>query len=146
MKKYDEISSTERLLELIRDNNKSDYKTSVADSQGRFGHRFKNLLNIPLRFRKTISVGVDLGHDDLKMIKIHRVSDHKFRLLGFVRIPYDPDITMESPHFYQFLKPILVDFCGYSKNIDILIARINIKIVLLVRYSSCCRRRSAAVA
>ena len=119
MTKYDEISSTERLLELIRDNNKSDYKPSVADSQRAFGHRLKNLLSISLRFRKAISVGVDLGHDDLKMIKIHRVSDHKFRMIGFVRIPFDPDISMESPKFHQFLKPILANFCGYSKITEI---------------------------
>ena len=118
MTKYDEISSTERLLELIRDNKKSDYKPSIADRQGAFSQQVKNLLNIPLRFRKAISVGIDLGHDDLKMIKIRRVSDHKFRMLDFVRIPYDPDISRESPKFPQFLKPILINFCGHSKNIE----------------------------
>jgi Tfp pilus assembly PilM family ATPase len=117
--KYDEISSTERLLELIRENDKSDYKSSIADPRGTFGHRVKNLLNIPLRFQKAISVGIDLGHDDLKMIKIRRVSDYKFRLLDFDRIPFDPDISRESPKFHQFLKPILINFCGHSKNIEI---------------------------
>ncbi|MGD9136051.1 MAG: hypothetical protein PVH42_04790, partial [Desulfobacterales bacterium] len=68
MTKYDEISSTERLLELIRDNKKSDFKPSIADSRGAFSQQVKNLLNIPLRLRKAISVGIDLGHDDLKMI------------------------------------------------------------------------------
>jgi type IV pilus assembly protein PilM len=64
-------------------------------------------------------VGVDLGHDDLKMIKIHRISDHKFKLFEFARIPYDPDISPENPQFHQFLKPILANFCGHSKNIEI---------------------------
>ncbi len=58
---------------------------------------------------------MDLGHDDLKMIKIHRVSDHKFKLFEFARISFDPDISRESPQFHQFLKPILADFCGNSK-------------------------------
>ena len=119
MTKYDEISSTERLLELIRDNKKSDYKPSTADPQGTVSQHLRNLLNIPLRFRKAISIGIDLGHDDLKMIKIRRVSDHKFRMLDFVRFPYDPDISRESPKFHQFLKPILINFCGHSKNIKI---------------------------
>jgi type IV pilus assembly protein PilM len=117
--KHDEISSTERLLELIRDNNNSDIISSKADSQRDISHRLKNLFSIPLIFRKVISVGVDLGHDDLKIVKIQRISDHKFKLLEFARIPFDPDITRESPQFYQFLKPILINFCGHLKNIEI---------------------------
>jgi Tfp pilus assembly PilM family ATPase len=117
--KYDEISSTERLLDLIRDDNKSEYIPPNAGSQRAIGHRLKNLLSIPVTFRKVISVGVDLGHDDLKIIKIHRVSDRKFKLFEFARIPYDPDIARESPQFHQFLKPILADFCGNSKNVEI---------------------------
>jgi hypothetical protein len=62
---------------------------------------------------------VDLGHDDLKMIKIHRVSDHKFKMLEFARIPFDPDIPRESPQFHQFLKPISANFCGHQKNAEI---------------------------
>jgi len=117
--KYDEISSTERLLDLIRDDNKSEYIPPNAGPQRAIGHRLKNLLSIPVTFRKVISVGVDLGHDDLKIIKIHRVSDRKFKLFEFARIPYDPDIARESPQFHQFLKPILADFCGNSKNVEI---------------------------
>ena len=119
MAKYDEISSTERLLDLIRDDHKSEYTPPQADSQHTIGHRLKNLLSIPVTFRKVISVGVDLGHDDLKLVKIHRVSDHKFKMFEFARIPYDPDISRESSQFHQFLKPILTDFCGLSKNIEI---------------------------
>jgi Tfp pilus assembly PilM family ATPase len=64
-------------------------------------------------------VGVDLGHDDLKMIKIQRISDHKFKMLEFVRIPFEPDFSRESPRFHQFLKPILTNFCGYLKTVEI---------------------------
>jgi type IV pilus assembly protein PilM len=117
--KYDEISSTERLLDLIRDDNKSENTLSNAGSQRAIGPRLKSLLNVPVTFRKVISVGVDIGHDDLKMIKIHRVSDHKFRMLEFARIPFDPSISRESPQFHQFLKPILANFCGHSKNVEI---------------------------
>lgn len=62
---------------------------------------------------------MDLGHDDLKFIKIQRVSDQKFNLLDFARIPFDPDISRQSPQFREFLKPILAGFCGHSKNIEI---------------------------
>jgi len=110
--KYDEISSTERLLDLIRDDNKSEPTPSTAASQRAVGHRLKNLISFPVSFRKVISVGVDLGHDDLIMIKIHRVSDRKFKMFEFARIPFDPEISRESPQFYQFLRPILANFCA----------------------------------
>jgi type IV pilus assembly protein PilM len=117
--KYDEISSTERLLDLIRDDNKSGYSPTNTDSQRAIGHRLKNLLSIPVTFKKVISVGLDLGHDDLKIIKIQRVSDHKIKMLEFARIPFDPDISRESPQFHQFLKPILANFCGHSNSAEI---------------------------
>ncbi len=119
MAKYDEISSTERLLDLIRDDNKPGPTPSTAASQRAVGHRLKNLISFPVSFRKVISVGIDLGHDDLKMIKIHRVSDRKFKMFEFVRIPFDPEISRESPQFHQFLKPILANFCAHSKNVEI---------------------------
>ena len=72
-----------------------------------------------MSFRKVTSVGIDLGHDDLKMIKIHRVSDRKFKIFEFVRIPFNPEISRESSQFYQFLKPILTNFCAQSKNFEI---------------------------
>ena len=119
MAKYDEISSTERLLDLIRDDNKSEHSPSNTSSQGAIGHRLKKLLSIPVTFKKVISVGLDLGHDDLKIIKIQRVSEYKFKMLEFDRIPFDPDISRESPQFHQFLKPILTNFCGHPNSAEI---------------------------
>ena len=119
MAKYDEISSTERLLDLIRSDKKPEYTASVPEAPRSSGDRLANLFSIPVSFRKVISVGVDLGHDDLKMIKIQHVSDQKFKLLQFARIPFDPDISRGSTQFHQFLKPHLSKFCGHPKNIDI---------------------------
>jgi Tfp pilus assembly PilM family ATPase len=117
--KRDEISSTQRLLDLIRDDGKAEHAVTDRRSQKSIGHRLKGIINNPVSFRKTISVGVDLGHDDLKMVKIHRISDQKFEMLDYARIPFDPDIPRESPQFHQFLRPILANFCANSKNVEI---------------------------
>jgi type IV pilus assembly protein PilM len=117
--KHDEISSTQRLLDLIRDDDKTDYTVADRRSQKSIGDRLKGIINNPVSFRKTISVGVDLGHDDLKMVKIHRISDQKFEMLEYARIPFDPDVPRESSQFYQFLRPVLADFCANSKNVEI---------------------------
>ncbi|CAB1061472.1 hypothetical protein D1BOALGB6SA_6245 [Olavius sp. associated proteobacterium Delta 1] len=119
MTKPDEISSTERLLDLIRDDGKEEQTASDQSSQKSIGTRLRGIFRNPVSFKKSISVGVDLGHDDLKLIKIHRISDQKFEMLQYARVPFESDITRESPEFYQFLRPVLANFCGSSRNQDI---------------------------
>lgn len=119
MAKRDEISSTQRLLDLIRDDGTPEDFVPDRRAQKSIGHRIKGIINNPVSFRKTISVGVDLGHDDLKMVKIHRISDQKFEMLEYARIPFDPDIPRESPQLHQFLRPVLANFCANSKSVEI---------------------------
>ncbi|MBT8371033.1 MAG: pilus assembly protein PilM, partial [Deltaproteobacteria bacterium] len=119
MAKRDEVSSTERLLDLIRDEDQSEPSATYPGSRKSIGNRLKNFFNNPVSFKKAISVGVDLGHDDMKMVKISRIADKKFEILDFARVPFDPDITRENPQFYQFLRPVLADFCGMSKSMEI---------------------------
>lgn len=116
MTKRDEISSTERLLDLIRDDSREEFTASGQSPQPSIGHRLQGIFRNPVSFKKSISVGVDLGHDDLKLIKIHRISDQKYEMLEYARVPFDSDINRESPQFHQFLRPILANFCGSSKN------------------------------
>ena len=119
MTKRDEISSTERLLDLIRDDSEEAPAGPDQSAHKSIGPRLKSVIRNPVSFKKSVSVGIDLGHDDLKLIKIHRVSDQKYEILEYARIPFDPDISRESPQFHQFLRPVLVNFCGDSKNPDI---------------------------
>jgi type IV pilus assembly protein PilM len=117
--KHDDISSTEKLLELIRSDNQKAYDDSDAETQRSGLGRLKSVFRNPIPFRKATTVGVDLGHDDLKMVKVHRISDTKFEMLDYTRVPFDPDIPRESEEFHQFLRPVLADFCGRAKNVDL---------------------------
>ena len=72
-----------------------------------------------ISFRKTTTVGVDLGHDDIKLVKINRISDQKYELLEYERIPFDEDLDRQSPQFPQFLRTVLTDFCGKTKNVEL---------------------------
>jgi len=114
--KRDEISSTERLLDLIRNGGKEGDTAFDPSSQKSIGPRLMGLFRNSVSFKKSISVGVDLGHDDLKLIKIHRISDQKVEMLEYARVPFESDITRKSPEFYQFLRPVLTNFCGSSTN------------------------------
>jgi type IV pilus assembly protein PilM len=117
--KRDEISSTERLLDLIRDSGKEADTAFDPSSQKSIGSRLMGIFRNPVSFKKSISVGVDLGHTDLKLIKVLRISDQKFEMLEYARFPFESDVTRDSPDFYQFLRPILADFCGSSENPDL---------------------------
>jgi len=114
--KRDALSSTERLLDLIRDDRKAEsIALAPAGSEKSFGRRFKKIFNNPVSFKKAISVGVDIGYDDLKLVKINRLSDQKFELLDYTRIPFDPEIPRDSSAFPQFLKQHLARFCDHVK-------------------------------
>jgi len=117
--KQDEISSTEKLLELIRSNNSKAYDEDEEDGKRSGLGRLKSAFRNPIPFRKATTIGLDLGYDDLKMIKIYRISDHKFEMLDYIRVPFGGDITRESEEFHQFLKSAIADFAGRAKNIEI---------------------------
>ena len=116
MAKQDELSSTERLLELIRDSD-AENKPGQAEKPG--GRRWRSLLDSSFTLtRGNLTVGVDLGREDLKLVKVRRVSDRKADLLEYARVPYDPEIPKDHPGFPQFLGSALLKFCGPSKGME----------------------------
>lgn len=118
MAKQDEISSTERLLDLIRSESEEGFADSDLSSQKPRSRR-RSFLRNPVSFKRNITVGVDIGYDDLKLVKIKRVSENTYELLEYARVPFDPEIPRESPKFHSFLRPTLAEFCGSSKSMDI---------------------------
>ena len=118
MAKQDEISSTERLLELIRTDSEIELEDSGEPSQKLSG-RLKSLVRRSISFKKNIAVGVDIGYDDLKLVKVRCVSERGYEMLEYARIPFDPEIPRENPEFHQFLRPTLAEFCGPDRSADI---------------------------
>jgi len=116
--KQDEISSTERLLELIRTEDQIKLEDVDDLSQKRSGG-LKSLVRTSISFKKNIAVGVDIGYDDLKLVKVRRISDRNYEMLEYARVPFDPEIPRENPDFYLFLRPTLAEFCGADRNADI---------------------------
>ena len=118
MAKQDELSSTERLLELIRDS-EAESQITISGEKPK-GQRWRTLLDSSFSLtRGNLTVGVDLGRDDLKLVKVKRISDRKVELLEFTRVAFDPEITRDHPNFPQFLRSALLKFCGPSKAIEL---------------------------
>ena len=118
MARQDEISSTERLLELIRTEDKIELDDADELSRKSSG-RLKSLARPSFSFKKNITVGVDIGNDDLKLVKVRCVSDRNYEMLEYARVPFDTEFPRESPDFYQFLRPTLMEFCGSHRNADV---------------------------
>ena len=104
---------------MIRDDSDAAQESPSAQASQSGISRLKSLFSNPISFRKAVTVGVDLGHDDLKLVKIHRITENKYEMLDYARVAFDPDIPRDSAEFHQFLQPVLADFCDRSKNIDL---------------------------
>jgi len=117
--KYDEISSTERLLDLIRgkkdkalDSLKHIYPPSSPGAQ-------KPLLPKVFPAKKNITIGVDIDRADLKLVAISWSSGKEPELLDYIKLPFEPDISKNSKLFPRFLQSALTGFYGDSKKVEI---------------------------
>ncbi|MFZ0610933.1 MAG: hypothetical protein WAM73_01700 [Desulfobacterales bacterium] len=118
MAKKDEISSTEKLLDLIRRPGEAAATAEPPTSppmSTRIGSGLKNTVSI----KKATTVGVDIGYDDLKLVKIQNVSPQKHELIDFLRVPFEPDLHPGHHDFARFLRKNLTRFCGSSKNLKL---------------------------
>ncbi|MBC2713345.1 MAG: pilus assembly protein PilM [Desulfosarcina sp.] len=116
MARKHEISSTEKLLDLIRGNASSPSTTNetapAAPSQ-------KPALFNALTFQKSIGIGVEIGISDIKIAKISRISDKSFELLDYDIIAIEPAETFDTPSLAKALAGILSRFCTGLKRYEI---------------------------
>ena len=120
MAKKDELSSTERLLELIRDEVPADAPAADSGTPQPIGSRIRNFLSNSVSIsKKSISVGVDLGREDVKLVMLNRVSERKAEVLDYARLTLNPEIPKDHPEFHQFIRSTLMKFCGPHRNIEL---------------------------
>jgi len=120
---HNEISSTEKLLSMIRsddanlDNFSDTFTTSPSPEKRR--SVLTRLTGIfPLK--NPITIGVDISSVELKLIKIiRRFSGQKWQLLGQKCVPLPPNISRDSQQFVAFLRSSLAAFCDHPKGINI---------------------------
>ena len=123
MAKQDEITSTEKLLTLIRsDDDGTD--TPSEPPAGRFSRKPKKgkprkAKPIRIKPRKSVTLGVDFGRDGIRMALCSDTHDKKPVLMHYGHVPYDPSLTSRSPRFPVFLKKTLDTFCGSYKNVHV---------------------------
>jgi type IV pilus assembly protein PilM len=116
--KKDEISSTEKLLGLIRQKEDSEAPTTETEPSDTFQPQQQpTILSNVVPMRKKAGVGIDIGYHELKLAMINQVSDKRQELVDFISIPYEAGITPTSAKFPNFLRDTLKAFCGKSRKI-----------------------------
>jgi len=112
-----DISSTERLLGLIRDNERPGETPETVDvpssrKTGKGGRR-------GFLAGKPISVGVDIGRDELRLVKVQQLSVAQWKLLDCRKVFIESGMSRGTLEFAGFLKSQLERFCGSERDFGI---------------------------
>ncbi|HBO85311.1 MAG: hypothetical protein A2073_08010 [Deltaproteobacteria bacterium GWC2_42_11] len=127
-----EITSTEKLLNIIR---KKDYNvednTIIRSNIPGAGKGLKPSAKKPTSPYKTVTIGVDIGHNFLRLVKTTRSSDNKWKLLDYKCVPINSPAHRETSEFAGFLKSEISAFCNSLEKKEIWAvisaARVNIR-------------------
>lgn len=125
MARVNDISATEKLLDLIRKKGGDTRPSatlpgakplSLPPLKKSGGKRFS--FKIPSS-QKAIRVGVDIGHEALRMVMMERLSQKQWTFSGCESVPLNRETRRGTPEFINLLKGELTRFCGSRKNIDL---------------------------
>ena len=119
MARQDEISSTERLLDLIRSKDGNDPESSDGSSPQSLAVGLTASIKKVIPFKKKTVVGVDIGKNTLRLVAINQSAEKKMELLDYSIIPFEADLNKDSPQFSRFLKSALTTFCGSARAVEI---------------------------
>lgn len=108
-----EITSTEKLLDVIRGGEKpQEPKADSGSSQGSlFAGRFAR--------QKGVAIGVDIGYSQIRFVRVSQTSAKRWRLLDYSRVSIPEDLARGTAKFTSFLKEALSRYCGPPGKDDI---------------------------
>jgi len=121
-----EITSTEKLLDVIR-KKESDQAPEINSSEGKkpavtpppVRNNSKTNRSSKVSSGKPLTVGIDIGHEYLRIVKATRTGDSKPDLVDQKRVPIPAATVRQSTEFISFLKSELNAFCGVSRNLQL---------------------------
>ena len=113
-----EISSTEKLLDVIRNKKTSDEFIEASDSPPLI-KTDKFLSSKVSRNSKAISIGVDIGYRELRFVKVTQTIDNQWKLLACHSVPFRSDAPRGTPEFANFLMSELAEFRGSVKKFNL---------------------------
>ena len=146
MARLSDITSTEKLLKVIR--SKKDEAPAPVGAPAGAGPaerlppkagRFKIPLPRLMTLQKSSTVGIDIGHDYLRLVRAAENSDGRWRILDRRRLALPPQTRRDTPEFSSFLRASLASFCGSARQSNlwaiISAARVDVRHVRIPKVS-----------
>ena len=130
MSRLKDITSTERLLDIIR-NKKDDINNESIDTSKIDPPKKRFKFNSPkiAPFQKSVNIGIDIGHKYLRLVKVAKLAENHWEMLAYKSIPFTFD--KKSSEFINFLKSEINEFCGVHRNVSLWAimsaARVNVR-------------------
>lgn len=119
MAKQDDVSSTEKLLDLIRDTGQDSDSNSVLTSHYPSGNKKNRAFRFPFPFNKRIGIGVYIGRRNIFLVKSALLSDKYHEIIKYLKIRIPKEITMASEDFYHLLHSSMTQITGGRNGNDI---------------------------
>jgi len=119
--RFNDNTSTEKLLKVIRSrkNETSPVSASTADPAPRKANAFKMPLPRLINLHKSSTVGIDIGHDYLRLVRTEETVGGNREVINQRRFAVPPKTPRDSPEFGAFLKSSLAAVCGPAKRPDL---------------------------
>jgi Tfp pilus assembly PilM family ATPase len=117
LSKIDPIAATEKLLDTIRAGDRPPAASGDTPQPAAPAASSAASWNLP--FRRTLTIGVDIGYNELRLAKANRVAGGRHELVSWRRVPFEQGVSRDDPQFSRFLRSTLDSFCGSVKNADL---------------------------
>ncbi|MCD6185310.1 MAG: hypothetical protein J7K84_05900, partial [Deltaproteobacteria bacterium] len=119
MSKDNEISSTEKLLALIRDDHPGESEPGNKVAPLIASKKTKSFSSKPVSSKQNITIGIYIGDNSLKLVRVDHSSEDNPELIDYAEVPLEPGIVKDKGRFSAFLKSLLTNYCGPSKLVNI---------------------------
>jgi type IV pilus assembly protein PilM len=115
-----EVTSTEKLLDFIR-NKKTEPPVQSSKPTGLIppAKRFQVPRIKMASQQQEMTIGVDIGHECLRLVKVMKQADKQWALLDYKSISFAHISSRKSTEFVNFLKSEMTSFCGDFRNFNI---------------------------
>ena len=120
MSRLKEITSTEKLLDFIR--NKKSEAPVPPSKPTRLLPPFRMFQTFRIKFKpqtKAVTIGVDIGHQSLRLVKTIKKDDSTWELLDYRSVPFSHISSRKSPEFANFLRSEMSAFCGEGRDMNL---------------------------
>ena len=119
MSKDNEISSTEKLLALIRDDKPGEPEPENKVAPSIASKKTKSFSSKPVSSKQNITIGIYIGNNNLKLVRVNHFFEDNPELIDYAEVPLEPGIIEDKGRFSAFLKSLLTNYCGPSKRVNV---------------------------